>query len=114
MAKETNGIAEMTGLGDLGVIRNILMGEQVAKIDAHLASQNAEITDLKQVMADSEKAIKTIIAQLDAKIQSRLDQLEQRVAQNDQAQKDELKATISAERKSLSTMLRTVSEQLIK
>jgi preprotein translocase subunit SecA len=112
MAKQASSAPENMGFGDLGVIRNILMGEQIAKIDESLANQNTQIDQLRATLAHSEKSFGDVLAKLEAKVNERLDALELKLNQNEKQQSSNLKDAIASERKELSTLLRTVSEQL--
>jgi uncharacterized coiled-coil protein SlyX len=112
MAKQASSAPENMGFGDLGVIRNILMGEQIAKIDESLANQNSQIDQLRATLAQSEKNFGNVLAKLEAKVNERLDALELKLSQNEKQQSSNLKDAIASERKELSTLLRTVSEQL--
>jgi uncharacterized coiled-coil protein SlyX len=114
MAKQTETTASPMGFGDLGVIRNILMGEQISKIDESLANQNALIEQLQSQLAENAKTFAAQIAQLDKQIQERLSALDAKVQQNQDHQNSSLKSSIEAERNHLSALLKTVSDQLAK
>lgn len=115
MAKDTNGPAtETLGFGDLGVIRNILLGDQVARIDSKLIEHEDGLSQIKQMLDAQDKSMRAFIAEMEVKITKRLDQIELNVQQAGKHQSDALKTTIESERKQLSALLRNVSEQLVK
>jgi uncharacterized coiled-coil protein SlyX len=114
MAKQTETAPTTMGLGDLGVIRSILMGEQISKIDESLAAQNAVLEHLQNQIAENARVFSAQLSKLDAQIQERLNALDNKVQDHNAQQTAGLKATIETERSNLSALLRSVSEQLVK
>jgi uncharacterized coiled-coil protein SlyX len=112
MAKLQNNQVDHLALGDLGVIRSILIGEEIHRIEERIAMQTAELERLHQHIANQESAFRQTINQLETTLTHRIEALEKRSVELTKEASVDLKTQIVTERKELSQLLRDLSEQL--
>jgi hypothetical protein len=114
LATNGNVATENHGFGDLAVIRNILMGEQISKIDQVLALQNNQIEALLSKAAQQEEQFLSLLQALETKVNEKLAGIEEKMTLTDVHLSQNLQTAIGQERTEISSLFRIMAEQLSK
>ncbi len=122
MAKQTtenaseNGTAQALGMGDIGMIRNILMGQQMSQIEERFrqidARQDASAADLQSQIRQLESAANQRLGDLERRIDERLSALEKRLDEQVNRLNERIAETSRADRRQIGLLLAEMGQKL--
>jgi len=117
MANEKNNLANGMDLGELGMIRNILMGQQISEWEAKYAEINQDLDEKVQHLEDlisqqGESADKEM-SSIDKAISSRLDKLEKNMSKKFEQLENKLLDTAQKDRHKMGKMLSEMGRKLM-
>lgn len=92
--------------GDMGMLRDIIMGPKVIEYDQRLA-------DLEELIKKNEEATRIRFENLERDMNTRFDRLERLLLDNTQTLRNEMRNLSKSDRSSLADMLVQVSHKLI-
>ncbi|MBR9921475.1 MAG: hypothetical protein GYB31_11605 [Bacteroidetes bacterium] len=101
-------------LGDLGVIRKILMGEQMNEYDNRFSDVDQKHQELSANIEQSEQSLQTRIDVLEQSLDNRLDKIEALLTEQVEMLKDQISAQSREDRHLIGNLLQKVGQQLLK
>ncbi len=114
MANEKETDPTKMNLGDLSVIRNILMGQQMNEYDSRFTDASQRDQELQQNINELSDQTNLLIGQLEDNINDRLNKLEALMGEQIERVNDHIEAKSKSDRHALGKLLKKVSEQLLK
>lgn len=114
MADEKKMDPTKMNLGDLSVIRNILMGQQMNEYDSRFTDASQRDQELQHNIDELSEKTNQSIGQLEDNINDRLAKLEAFLGDQVSLLKDSIEAKSRADKHFLGKLLKKVSEQLLK